>query len=41
MSAQMFMDAVLDDAFDYDGDGRWPFQSFVEQLIVDMFDPSM
>lgn len=37
---KMFMDAVLDDTFDYDGDGRWPFQSFVEQLIVDMFDPN-
>ncbi|XP_050367441.1 TATA-binding protein-associated factor BTAF1 [Argentina anserina] len=22
-----------------DGDGRWPFHSFVEQLILDMFDP--
>ncbi|KAJ6975056.1 hypothetical protein NC653_031024 [Populus alba x Populus x berolinensis] len=22
-----------------DGGGRWPFHGFVEQLIVDMFDP--
>lgn len=22
-----------------DADGRWPFHSFVEQLILDMFDP--
>ncbi|XVE62439.1 hypothetical protein DITRI_Ditri06bG0118400 [Diplodiscus trichospermus] len=33
-------DAVNDeDSFDHDGDGRWPFRSFVEQLILDMFDP--
>ncbi|KAK6243614.1 hypothetical protein QUC31_010023 [Theobroma cacao] len=33
-------DAVTDeDSSDHDGDGRWPFRSFVEQLIVDMFDP--
>ncbi|CAL2263436.1 unnamed protein product [Prunus armeniaca] len=25
--------------FEHDGDGRWPFHSFVEQLILDMFDP--
>ncbi|KAL6194990.1 hypothetical protein ACLB2K_030612 [Fragaria x ananassa] len=25
--------------FEQDGDGRWPFHSFVEQLILDMFDP--
>ncbi|KAK8545550.1 hypothetical protein V6N13_066828 [Hibiscus sabdariffa] len=33
-------DAVTDDDnSDHDGDGRWPFRSFVEQLILDMFDP--
>ncbi|KAF5203949.1 Tata-binding protein-associated factor btaf1 [Thalictrum thalictroides] len=39
-SNKMFTDAVSDDAFDYDVDGQWPFQNFVEQLILDMFDPS-
>lgn len=28
-----------EDGFEHDGDGRWPFRSFVEQLILDMFDP--
>lgn len=28
-----------DDGFEHDGDGRWPFHTFVEQLILDMFDP--
>ncbi|XP_008219029.1 PREDICTED: TATA-binding protein-associated factor BTAF1 [Prunus mume] len=28
-----------EDNFEHDGDGRWPFHSFVEQLILDMFDP--
>ncbi|XVF56738.1 hypothetical protein PTKIN_Ptkin06aG0144500 [Pterospermum kingtungense] len=33
-------DTVADeDSSDHDGDGRWPFRSFVEQLILDMFDP--
>lgn len=33
-------DAILDeDSFDHDEDGVWPFHSFVEQLILDMFDP--
>ncbi|KAE8721381.1 TATA-binding protein-associated factor BTAF1 [Hibiscus syriacus] len=33
-------DAFTDDEnSDLDGDGRWPFRSFVEQLILDMFDP--
>ncbi|KAK3004171.1 hypothetical protein RJ639_019909 [Escallonia herrerae] len=33
-------DAVSDeDSSEHDGDGAWPFQSFVEQLILDMFDP--
>ncbi|XP_060182778.1 TATA-binding protein-associated factor BTAF1-like [Lycium barbarum] len=27
------------DGLEYDGDKIWPFQSFVEQLILDMFDP--
>ena len=34
------MDPIVDeDNFDHDGDGRWPFHSFVEQLLLDMFDP--
>lgn len=24
---------------EHDGEGRWPFHSFVEELILDMFDP--
>lgn len=28
-----------EDNFEHDGDGRWRFHSFVEQLILDMFDP--
>ncbi|XP_022880908.1 TATA-binding protein-associated factor BTAF1 [Olea europaea var. sylvestris] len=33
-------DGVSDEeGFENDGDGGWPFQSFVEQLLVDMFDP--
>ncbi|KZV19791.1 hypothetical protein F511_18790 [Dorcoceras hygrometricum] len=28
-----------DDNIENDGDGGWPFQSFVEQLLVDIFDP--
>lgn len=28
-----------EDGFEHDGDGLWPFGTFVEQLIVDMFDP--
>ncbi|XP_043695072.1 TATA-binding protein-associated factor BTAF1-like isoform X1 [Telopea speciosissima] len=40
-SSKAFMDAPLDeDGFENDGDGRWPFHNFVEQLILDMFDPS-
>lgn len=34
------MDPIVDeDNYDHDGDGRWPFHSFVEQLLLDMFDP--
>ncbi|XVF06725.1 hypothetical protein REPUB_Repub06bG0075600 [Reevesia pubescens] len=33
-------DAAIDEASsDHNGDGWWPFRSFVEQLILDMFDP--
>lgn len=32
-------DADEEDNLEHDGDGRWPFHGFVEQLIVDMFDP--
>ncbi|KAF2288111.1 hypothetical protein GH714_004452 [Hevea brasiliensis] len=28
-----------EDGFEHDGDGRWPFRGFVEQIILDMFDP--
>ncbi|GAB4851956.1 btaf1 RNA polymerase II, B-TFIID transcription factor-associated, 170kDa [Ancistrocladus abbreviatus] len=31
--------ATDDESIEHDGDGRWPFHSFVEQLLVDMFDP--
>lgn len=38
------MQALLDinhgeDSLEHDGDGRWPFHSFFEQLILEMFDP--
>ncbi|KAL3498161.1 hypothetical protein ACH5RR_040893 [Cinchona calisaya] len=39
-SNKQLADAVSDeDNFDNDSDGGWPFQSFVEQLLLDMFDP--
>ncbi|XP_052171300.1 TATA-binding protein-associated factor BTAF1 [Diospyros lotus] len=39
-SSKPFSDPIVDeDSFEHDGDGTWPFHSFVEQLIVDMFDP--
>jgi len=28
-----------EDGIEHDGDGQWPFHTFVEQLIIDMFDP--
>ncbi|KAI4324095.1 hypothetical protein L6164_023659 [Bauhinia variegata] len=28
-----------EDGFEQDGNGGWPFHTFVEQLILDMFDP--
>ena len=28
-----------EDSLENDGDGRWPFRSFFEQLILDIFDP--
>lgn len=28
-----------EDSFENDGDGRWPFRCFVDQLMLDMFDP--
>ena len=37
---QPFMDVNNDeDSLEHDGDGRWPFRSFFEQLILDIFDP--
>lgn len=39
-SLQVVNDAIVDeDNIEPDGDGSWPFQHFVEQLILDMFDP--
>lgn len=39
-SSKEFLDADLDeDNIDNNGNGRWPFHGFVEQLILDMFDP--
>lgn len=39
-SSKLFSDPVLDeDNFELAGDGDWPFHTFVEQLLVDMFDP--
>ncbi|WVZ02261.1 hypothetical protein V8G54_023067 [Vigna mungo] len=38
--SKVFMDVNHDDdGFEHDGDGQWPFHTFVEQLIIDMFDP--
>uniref|UniRef100_A0A7N2MU09 Uncharacterized protein n=1 Tax=Quercus lobata TaxID=97700 RepID=A0A7N2MU09_QUELO len=35
-----FLDVNNDeDSLEHDGDGRWPFHSFFEQLILDIFDP--
>lgn len=37
---QPFLDVNNDeDSLEHDGDGRWPFHSFFEQLILDIFDP--
>lgn len=39
---QFHMDSDVDgDILDNDKEGGWPFQNFVEQLILDMFDPGM
>ncbi|GFZ00920.1 similar to ROOT GROWTH DEFECTIVE 3 [Actinidia rufa] len=39
-SNKLFSDPILDeDSFEHDGEGGWPFHNFVEQLIIDMFDP--
>ncbi|CAJ1978258.1 unnamed protein product [Sphenostylis stenocarpa] len=38
--SKVVMDVNQDeDSFEHDGDGQWPFHTFVEQLIIDMFDP--
>lgn len=38
--SKAFVDVNHDeDGFEHDGDGQWPFHAFVEQLIIDMFDP--
>ncbi|GER39803.1 TATA-binding protein-associated factor BTAF1 [Striga asiatica] len=40
VSSTQLVDTMSDDeSSDNDGDGGWPFQNFVEQLLVDMFDP--
>lgn len=37
---QQLTDTMSDDeSSENDGDGGWPFRSFVEQLLIDMFDP--
>lgn len=37
---QAFLDVNHgDDSFEQDVEGRWPFHSFFEQLILEMFDP--
>ncbi|KAM7273877.1 hypothetical protein ACFE04_028541 [Oxalis oulophora] len=33
------VDTFDEDSFEHDVEGSWPFQSFVEQLILDLFDP--
>ncbi|GAV57483.1 SNF2_N domain-containing protein/Helicase_C domain-containing protein/DUF3535 domain-containing protein [Cephalotus follicularis] len=33
------VDLSDEDSFEHDVEGQWPFCSFVEQLILDMFDP--
>ncbi|KAG9442446.1 hypothetical protein H6P81_018300 [Aristolochia fimbriata] len=39
-SNKAFTEVVADeDTLEQDGDGKWPFRHFVEQLIHDMFDP--
>ncbi|KAH6823556.1 ROOT GROWTH DEFECTIVE 3 [Perilla frutescens var. hirtella] len=39
-SSKQLTDIISDEeSFENDGDGGWPFQTFVEQLLVDMFDP--
>lgn len=39
-SYKQLTDIISDEeSFENDGDGGWPFQTFVEQLLVDMFDP--
>ncbi|XAR57644.1 Nucleoplasmin ATPase [Bertholletia excelsa] len=39
-SSKLPSDSIFDeDSFEHDGDGGWPFHNFVEQLIMDMFDP--
>ncbi|KAK6923628.1 Helicase, C-terminal [Dillenia turbinata] len=38
-TSKVLIDTTNDeDSFNTDGDGRWPFHGFVEQLILDMFD---
>lgn len=40
LSNQVLSDAITDEeSIEDDGDEVWPFHSFVEQLILDMFDP--
>lgn len=39
-SNKPFTDTISDDeTSENDGDGGWPFQSFVDQLLIDIFDP--
>lgn len=37
---QPFLEVNHDeDCLEHDGDARWPFHGFFEQLILDLFDP--
>ncbi|KAJ7964144.1 TATA-binding protein-associated factor BTAF1 [Quillaja saponaria] len=39
--SKVYMDVSHDeDGLEHDGEGRWPFHSFVEQLMLDMFSPA-
>lgn len=37
-SNKVFLDAALDNDPEHDGIGQWPFDNFVEQLLLDIFD---
>ncbi|XP_057949880.1 TATA-binding protein-associated factor BTAF1 isoform X2 [Malania oleifera] len=40
LSNKVFVDTTLEeDSIEHDGVGQWPFHNFVEQLLLDIFDP--